>query len=185
MARLRDQFLNEIRPKLAEELGITNMNALPRIKKITISCGVGDAKDNKKLLTNAISILEKISGQKAVATRAKLSIAQFRLRQGMAVGARVTLRGTRMYEFLDRLVNVVIPRIRDFRGLKRRFDQHGNYNMGLTEQSVFPEIGTELLESSQGMNIAITIVNGSEQGSTVLLRSFNFPFKRDEEAAVA
>ena len=184
MARLRSKYLEEIRPQLAKDLGIKNFNALPRIKKITVSCGVGGAKDNKKLLTNAISILEKISGQKAVATRAKLSVAQFRLRQGMAIGARVTLRGDRMYEFLDRLVNVVIPRIRDFRGLRLRFDGHGNYNMGLTEQSVFPEVGTELLESTQGMNIAITIANGSSEKSASLLRAFSFPLKQ-EEAAVA
>lgn len=184
MARLRDKYLNEVQAALKEQLGIPNLHAVPRLKKITLSCGVGKAKDNKKLLEYAVQILEHVSGQKAVVTLAKTSIAQFRLREGMAVGARVTLRGERMYEFFDRLTNVVIPRIRDFRGLKAKFDRFGNYNMGLTEQSVFPEIPTSLLESPQGMNIAFTIANGSKEGSTALLRAFQFPLKV-EEAAVA
>ncbi len=180
MARLRDQYLSTIRDDLKTKLGIDNPHALPRLKKITVSCGVGDAKDNKKLLTNAVAILEKITGQKAVITRARKSVAQFRLRQGMAVGCRVTLRGARMYEFLDRLVNVVIPRIRDFRGLKRSLDGRGNFNMGLNEQSVFPEIDTDLLEFTQGMNIAITIAGGSDEHSAALLEAFSFPFRREE-----
>ena len=180
MARLRDQYLGEIRDRLKTRLGIDNVQALPRLKKITVSCGVGDAKDNKKLLENATNILEKITGQKAVITRAKRSIAQFRLRQGMAVGARVTLRGERMYEFFDRLVNVVIPRIRDFRGLHRKLDGRGNFNMGLNEQSVFPEVGTDLLEFTQGMNIAISISGGSDEHSAALLEEYKFPFRREE-----
>jgi large subunit ribosomal protein L5 len=185
MARLREQYLNEIRDRLKERLGAENVNALPRLKKITISMGIGAAKDNKKLLENGRLMLEKISGQKPVTTLARKSIAQFRLRQGMAVGARVTLRGVRMYEFLDRLVNVVIPRIRDFRGLPRKFDGRGNYNMGLAEQSVFPEIGTELLEFPMGMNIALTFSGGSDEASAVLLEEFGFPFRQPEEATVA
>ena len=184
MARLREQYLNEIRPRLQERLGLSNAHALPRLKKISLSMGIGGAKDNKKLLENGVTILEKISGQKAVVTRARRSIAQFRLRQGMAVGARVTLRGVRMYEFLDRLVNVVIPRIRDFRGMKRHFDGRGNYSMGLTEQSVFPEVGTDLLEFPMGMNITLTFAGGSDEYSAALMEEFSFPFRRpDEEAA--
>ena len=185
MARLRDQYMNEIRVNLQERLGVENSLALPRLKKITVSMGVGAAKDNKKILEHGISILEKISGQKSVATLARKSVAQFRLREGMPVGCRVTLRGVRMYEFLDRLVNVVIPRIRDFRGLHRRLDGHGNYNMGLTEQSVFPELGTELLEFPLGMNIALTISGGSDEASAILLEEFGFPFRQPEEADVA
>ena len=184
MARLREQYLNEIRPRLQERLGLKNAHALPRLQRISLSMGIGGAKDNKKLLENGVTILEKISGQKAVVTRARRSIAQFRLRQGMAVGARVTLRGVRMYEFLDRLVNVVIPRIRDFRGLKRKLDGHGNYNMGLNEQSVFPEVDGELLETPQGMNIAMTIRSQSDEHSIALLEAYNFPFRREEVANV-
>jgi len=180
VARLRDQYFGEIRTQLREQLGISNDYALPRLQKITISCGVGDAKDNKKLLDHATGILERVSGQKAVKTRARKSIAQFRLREGMLVGARVTLRGARMYEFLDRLINVVIPRIRDFRGLSRKLDGHGNYNMGLSEQSVFPEVDGELLETTQGMNIAMTIRSESDEHSAALLAAYKFPFRREE-----
>jgi len=184
VARLRDQYFSEIRPKLKEQLGIDNDLAIPRLQKITLSCGVGGAKDNKKLLEYAIGILEQVTGQKAVTTRARKSIAQFRLRQGMLVGARVTLRGARMYEFLDRLINVVVPRIRDFRGLKRKLDGKGNYNMGLHEQSVFPEVSGDLLENPQGMNISLTIRSQSDEHSIALLEAYNFPFRREEVASV-
>ena len=184
MARLRQQYLEEIQGRLMEELGIKNRNAVPRLKKITLSCGVGKAKDNKKYLQDALKILEKVAGQKPVVTNARKSIAQFRLRQGMAVGCRVTLRGERMYEFLDRFVNVVIPRIRDFRGMKPRFDGRGGYSVGIAEQSVFPELGTELLENVQGMNVAMTVSGGSDAHSRALLEAFGYPF-RQEEAAVA
>lgn len=184
MARLRDLYFDEIRPKLRQGLVIDNDLALPRLQKITLSCGVGGAKDNKKLLENAVGILETVSGQKAVTTRARKSIAQFRLRQGMLVGARVTLRGERMYEFLDRLINVVIPRIRDFRGLKRKLDGTGNYNMGIHEQSVFPEISGDLLEPDQGLNVALTIRSRSDAHSVALLESFGFPFRSEEVVSV-
>lgn len=184
MARLRDQYFSEIRPKLREQLGVKNDMALPRIMKITLSCGVGDAKDNKKLLENALGILERVSGQKPVARKARKSIAQFRLRQGMVVGACVTLRGAKMYEFLDRLINVVTPRIRDFRGLKRKLDGSGNYNMGLAEQTVFPEVDGELLDTPQGMNIAMTIRSRSDEHSIALLEAYGFPFRREEVKSV-
>jgi large subunit ribosomal protein L5 len=185
VARLRDEYLQTIRGQLRERLELDNDMAVPRLQKITVSCGVGGAKDNKKLLQTAIEILERVTGQKAVQTKARKSIAQFRLREGMAIGCRVTLRGARMYEFLDRLVNVVVPRIRDFRGLKAKFDGFGNYNMGLAEQSVFPEVDGELLETPQGMNIALTIRSNSDEHSKALLEAFSFPFRRAlEEATV-
>ena len=181
MARLRKLYDETIREKLKERLGIQNVFALPRIDKITVSCGVGGAKDNKKLLQDAVEILTRITGQKSVITKAKRPIAQFKLREGMPVGTMVTLRGDRAYEFLDRLINVVIPRIRDFRGLPRRTDKQGNYNMGIAEQSVWPELGTDLLDTPQGMNIAITIRNGENGAGEALLEEFNFPFRREEQ----
>ena len=181
MARLRTQYETELRPQLAETLGIKNPMALPRLMKITVSCGVGGAKDNKKLLQDAVEILNRVTGQRSVVTKAKRPIAQFKLREGMPVGAMVTLRGDRAYEFLDRLISVVIPRIRDFRGLPRNADKQGNYNMGLAEQSVFPEVGTDLLDNPQGMNIAITIRNGVNGAGQALLEAFKFPFRREEE----
>jgi len=183
VARLRDQYFDTIRAQVMKDLGLDNTFAAPRLMKITLSCGVGDAKDNKKLLTNALEILERVSGQKPVATKARKSIAQFRLRQGMVVGCRVTLRGAKMYEFLDRLINVVIPRIRDFRGLKSKFDGSGNFNMGLQEQTVFPEVDGDLLETPQGMNIAMTIRSNSDEHSKALLDGYKFPFRRAEEEA--
>ena len=142
---------------------------------------MGKAKDNKKLLQDAVEIVTRVTGQKTVVTKARRPIAQFKLREGMPVGCMVTLRGDRAFEFLDRLISVVIPRIRDFRGLPRRADGQGNYNMGIVEQSVFPEIGTDLLESPQGMNIAITIRNGANGAGMALLEAYSFPFRREEE----
>jgi large subunit ribosomal protein L5 len=179
-ARLQETYKNEVVPRLMERLGTKNVMALPRLEKITVSAGVGRAKDNKKYLTDAVEILTRITGQKAVVTKARKPIAQFKLRAGMPVGTMVTLRGVRAYEFLDRLIAVVIPRIRDFRGLPRSFDRYGNYNMGIAEQSVFPEIDTDLLENTQGMNIAITIRNGKNGAGEALLEEFGFPFRREE-----
>ncbi len=181
MARLREQFKSEIRPRLMERLGIENVHQVPALRKITLSCGVGKAKDDKKLLENATGILERVSGQKAVITKARVSVAQFRLRAGMAVGAQVTLRGERMYEFLDRLINVVTPRFRDFRGLKGRLDGRGNYSLGLAEQSVFPEIDGALLEKPQGMNITLTFSGGRDDWSRAVLEEMNFPFRTEKE----
>lgn len=180
MPRLREMYEKELRTQVQEKLGLDNPMAIPVLSKITVSCGVGAAKDNKKLLQDAVEILNRITGQKSVITKARRPIAQFKLREGMPVGCMVTLRGDRAYEFLDRLISVVIPRIRDFRGLNRRFDAQGNYNMGIAEQSVFPEIDTDLLENTQGMNIAITIRNGKNGGGEALLEAFNFPFRREE-----
>ena len=179
-ARLREHYRTHVRAALAKRLGASNALALPRLVKVTVSCGVGKAKENKKALETAVNILTRITGQKAVATLSKKSVAQFKLREGMPIGAMVTLRGDRAYEFLDRLINVVIPRIRDFRGLPRRLDGRGNYNMGLAEQTVFPEVDGELVDTPQGMNIAICMTGGSDDASAALLEEFSFPFRREE-----
>jgi len=176
--RLREKYDREIVPALKESLGIRNVMALPRLEKITVSMGVGKATENQKILDAAVVDLAQIAGQRPVTTKSRKSISQFRLRQGQAVGCKVTLRGTRMYEFLDRLISVVIPRIRDFRGLKRNaFDGRGNYNMGLQDQMVFPEINLDKSEHSQGMNITFTVHNGSDEASLEMLRLFGMPFR--------
>ena len=182
MARLRELYHKQVLPALAKRLGTNNALALPALQKITISCGVGKAKENKKYLETAVDILGRISGQKAVVTKSKTAVAQFKLREDMPIGAKVTLRGARAWEFLDRLIHVVIPRIRDFRGLPKKFDGRGNYSMGLSEQSVFPEVDGELVESPQGMNITMTIRGGSDAGSAAFLEELHFPFRREEDA---
>jgi large subunit ribosomal protein L5 len=180
MARLREIYRTQARPALAKRLGTDNPHALPSLEKITVSCGVGKAKENKKHMETAVAILTRITGQKPVVTNAKTAVAQFKVREGMAVGCKVTLRGARAWEFLDRLIQVVIPRIRDFRGLPRVFDGRGGYSMGLSEQSVFPELDGELVESPQGMNIALTIRGGSDDASAAFLEELHFPFRREE-----
>ncbi|MBI4576070.1 MAG: 50S ribosomal protein L5 [Planctomycetes bacterium] len=180
MARLQGRYRTEIVPRLMRDLGEKNPMALPRLDKITVSMGIGRANEEKKRLEDGLRDLAAITGQKPVVTRARVSIAGFRLREGMPVGCLVTLRGRRMYEFLDRLINLAIPRIRDFRGLSPgAFDGNGNYNMGLAEQAVFPEIDSGKMEFTQGMNIAITIRNGDKERSSVLLREFGMPFRKD------
>ncbi|MHC4821678.1 MAG: 50S ribosomal protein L5 [Planctomycetota bacterium] len=179
MARLKERYDSEIIPSLREKLGVQNVMALPKLEKITVSMGVGKATENKKMLDAAMRDLAQITGQRPQATRAKKSVSQFRLREGMPIGCRVTMRGARMYEFLDRLINVVIPRIRDFRGLKTKFDKAGNYSMGLQDQLVFPEINLDKIEHQQGMNITLTIRNGSSESSMELLRGFGMPFRNN------
>ena len=179
MARLRKTYEETIKDRLKERLGIQNVLALPRVDKITVSCGVGAAKDNKKLLQDALEILVRVSGQKAVVTKAKRPIAQFKLRAGMPVGAMVTLRGDRAYEFLDRLISISIPRIRDFRGLNpKSFDRQGNYSMGVQEQIIFPEINYDEIDVLRGMDIIITTTARNAAEGKVLLEAFNFPFKK-------
>jgi large subunit ribosomal protein L5 len=182
MSRLKDVYKKDVLPALTKRLGITNPNALPALDKITVSMGVGKAKENKKHMENAVAILGRITGQKAVVTKSRVAVAQFHLREGMPVGAKVTLRGTRAWEFLDRLITVVIPRIRDFRGLPKTFDGHGNYSMGLAEQTVFPEVDGELIESPQGMNITMTFRKADDKASAAFLEAFHFPFQRPEDA---
>ncbi|MEL0271452.1 MAG: 50S ribosomal protein L5 [Gammaproteobacteria bacterium] len=178
MARLEEQYKKEILPALQKDLNIQNPNAVPKIEKITINMGLGDALGDKKVLQNALEEMSTIAGQKAVTCYARKSVASFKIREGNPIGCKVTLRKTKMYEFLDRLVNVAIPRIRDFRGLKATaFDGRGNYNMGLTEQYVFPEIDFEKVVKVRGMDIAITTSATNDDDAKKLLAMFNFPLK--------
>lgn len=177
MARLQEQYRNEIVPKLQEQLGRQNVLSLPRLEKIVVNMGIGSAIQDRKRLEESISDLSKLTGQKPKVCRARKSISQFRLREGMEVGASVTLRGKRMYEFLDRLISLALPRVRDFRGLNAKaFDGRGNYSLGLTEQSVFPEVDADRVKHTQGMNITfVTTANTNDEGR-LLLKEFGMPF---------
>ena len=176
--RLKDQYKHEIRMKLKEELGKSNIMEVPQITKIVVNMGVGEAVTRSSLLEGAISDLSVITGQKPMLTRAKKSIAGFKLREGNAIGAKVTLRGDRMYEFLDRLINLAIPRVRDFRGLSpRSFDGNGNYTFGVTEQLIFPEIDYDKIDATRGMDITIVTTATNDQEGKALLDSFSFPFR--------
>jgi len=178
VSRLQEQYKNEILPKLKEELGVSNSMSVPKIEKITINMGLGSALGDKKILESALEELGLISSQKPMTCLARKSVASFKLREGNAIGCKVTLRKERMYEFLDRLVNVAIPRIRDFRGLNEKsFDGRGNYNMGITEQIVFPEIEFDKVTKVRGMDIAITTNAKNDEDAKKLLAMFNFPFK--------
>ncbi len=180
MARLLEKYKAEIVPELYKALGTTNIHAVPRLEKITISMGVGKALENKNILDAAARDLALIAGQKPMLCRARKSVANFKLRKGVAIGLKVTLRGKRMYEFLDRLISIVIPRIRDFRGLSpKSFDQAGNYNMGVTEQNVFPEINLDKVEFVQGMNITIGVKARKSGESLELLRRLGVPFRQN------
>jgi large subunit ribosomal protein L5 len=176
--RLKVRYQEAIVPEMRKRFGYTTVMAVPRLEKIVVSMGVGKATENQKVLDSAVADLAMITGQRPQVTRSRHSISSFRLRQGQAVGCKVTLRGPRMYEFLDRLISVVIPRIRDFRGLPRNaFDGRGNYNMGLVDQIVFPEISLDKVEHFQGMNISFAIRNGTDDTSRELLRLFGMPFR--------
>ncbi len=178
MARLRDKYKNDVVPKMMQQLGYTNVMAVPKLEKIVLSMGVGKSRENPKAIESALSDLTAIAGQRPVQTRARKSVSNFRLREGDVVGAVVTLRGARMYEFLDRLISVVIPRIRDFRGLRTdSFDAAGNFSMGLQDQIVFPEIRADKVEHFQGMNITIGVRNSNPKASLELLRLFGMPFR--------
>ena len=179
MARLKTLYNDTVAPKVREQFGITNVMQTPKLEKIVVNRGVGKALENKKRLTEAVGELAKITGQQPVATQAKKSIANFKLREGNGVGCKVTLRGERMYEFLDRLIAVVFPRVRDFRGVSSTaFDGRGNYSMGLTDQLVFPELRADDVEFLQGMNICITFSNSDDEKSQFLLSEFGFPFNK-------
>jgi large subunit ribosomal protein L5 len=178
--RMKAKYNDEIVAAMRKRFGYPNVMAVPRIEKITVSMGVGKATENAKIMDAAVADLAQITGQKPLVTKSRHAISQFRLRMGLAVGCKVTLRGARMYEFLDRLISVVIPRIRDFRGLKRNsFDGRGNYNMGLQDQLVFPEVNLDKVEHVQGMNITITVRNGTDESSLELLRLFGMPFRNN------
>lgn len=177
MARLQEKYKNEILPALQKELGLKNPMAVPKIEKIIINMGLGSALGDKKILQSALEEMSLISAQKPVVCNARKSVASFKIRQGNPIGCKVTLRKEKMYEFLDRLVNIAIPRIRDFRGLNAKsFDGFGNYNMGLTEQIVFPEIDFEKVTKVRGMDIAITTNTQNNEDAKKLLTMFNFPF---------
>src|SRR5690554_7757180 len=178
MARLKKVYNEEIAPKLKEDLGLANVMEVPRITKITINMGVGEAVGDKKVLENAVADLEKISGQKPIVTKARKSIAGFKIRDGWPIGCKVTLREARMYEFLDRLISISIPRIRDFRGFSAKsFDGRGNYSMGLKEQIMFPEIDFDKIDRIRGMDITITTTARTDDEGRALMRAFGFPFK--------
>jgi len=178
MSNMKKVYETSVVPKLKEELGIDNPMRLPKITKITLNMGVGEALGDKKVLENAIRDLELISGQKPVATKARKSIAGFKVREGWPIGAKVTLRGERMYDFLGRLVDIAIPRIRDFRGISpKQFDGRGNFAMGVTEQIIFPEIDYDKIDTLRGLDIAITTTAQNDDEGRALLRAFNFPLK--------
>lgn len=178
MARLKEVYNNELRTKLYEELGLDNVMKVPRVTKITINMGVGEAIGDKKALDHAVKDLEAIAGQKPVVTRARRSIAGFKVREGWPIGCKVTLRGERMYEFLERLVSIAIPRIRDFRGISpKQFDGRGNFAMGVTEQIIFPEIEYDKVDKLRGLDIAITTTARNDDEGRALLRAFNMPLK--------
>jgi large subunit ribosomal protein L5 len=178
--RLRVRYDSEIRPQLKDSLGLSNIMEVPRLEKIVINMGVGKATQQQSLLEGAVRDLTVIAGQKPVVTKARKSIAGFKLRQGNSIGCMVTLRGDRMWEFLDRLISLAIPRIRDFRGLSpRSFDGHGNYTFGVTEQLIFPEINYDRIDATRGMDISIVTTARTDDEGRALLNAFGFPFRRE------
>jgi large subunit ribosomal protein L5 len=183
-ARLKQRYLEQIRPQLIERFGYSSPMQAPRIEKITVNMGVGDAKQDSNVLDAATQQLATITGQRPNVRRARKSIAQFKVREGMPVGVAVTLRGQRSYEFLDRLMSVAIPRIRDFRGLSRRaFDGRGNYSLGVREQIIFPEIDYDQIDEVRGLDITITTTASSDEESFALLEALGMPFARDNRPA--
>jgi large subunit ribosomal protein L5 len=179
MARLLEQYNATIAPELTSKFGLKNKMAIPKLEKIVVNMGVGRATQDKALLEAAVESLSRISGQKPVVTRAKTSVSSFRLREGNEIGCKVTLRGRRMYEFLDRLISITLPRIRDFRGLNpNSFDGHGNYTLGLAEQVVFPEIDADRIQHTQGMDITIVTTARNDDQARELLRAFGMPFRQ-------
>jgi large subunit ribosomal protein L5 len=178
MARLMDQYSKVIVPNLSKKFGRPNVHSLPKLQKIVLNMGVGKALQDKNRMEQAVEQLTQIAGQKAVVTKAKVAVSGFRLRQGNEIGCRVTLRGKRMYEFLDRLINVALPRIRDFRGLNpKSFDGNGNYSLGVSEQLIFPEIEPDKVNFTQGMDITIVTSTRNDDEARELLRSFGMPFR--------
>ena len=178
MATLKDRYRNEIAPRLREELGLKNAMQVPRLAKITLNMGVGEAVGDKKVMENALADMSRIAGQKPVVTLARKSIAGFKIRDGWPIGCKVTLRRERMYEFLERLIGIAIPRIRDFRGISAKsFDGRGNFAMGVSEQIIFPEINYDEVDTLRGMDITITTTARTDDEGRALLRAFNFPLK--------
>jgi len=179
MARLKEYYKSEIAPRLMKELQLKNVMEVPRVEKVVINMGLGEAIQNIKILESAVEELGRITGQKAVVTKARKSIATFKLREGMPIGCMVTLRRERAYEFLDRLINVSLPRVRDFKGVSAKaFDGRGNYTLGIKEQLIFPEIDIEKIEKVKGMNVTIVTTAGSDEGGRALLAAMGMPFRK-------
>jgi large subunit ribosomal protein L5 len=179
MARLNQYYREKVVPELQKNLGLKNVMQVPKITKITVNMGVGEAVADKKIMDNAVGDLAKITGQKPLVTRARKSVASFKVRDNLAIGCKVTLRGAKMYEFLDRLVSIAMPRIRDFRGVSARsFDGRGNYNFGVKEQIIFPEIAYDQIDAIRGMDITITTTARDDKQGRALLEAFNFPFRK-------
>ncbi len=179
MARLKQFYREKVVPELQKNLGLTNTMQVPKITKITVNMGVGEAVADKKVIDNAAGDLAKITGQKPLVTRARKSVATFKVRDGIPLGCKVTLRGEQMYEFLDRLISIAMPRIRDFRGVSARsFDGRGNYNFGVKEQIIFPEIAYDQIDAIRGMDITITTTAPDDKSGRALLEAFNFPFRK-------
>ena len=179
MSRLKETYQNEIVDAMIKKFGYKNIMEVPKLDKVVINMGVGEAKDNAKVLESAIADLEKNTGQKAVVTRAKNSVANFKIREGMAIGCKVTLRGERMYEFVDRLINLALPRVRDFRGVNpNAFDGRGNYALGIKEQLIFPEIEYDKIDKVRGMDVIFVTTAKTDEEARELLTQFNMPFKK-------
>ena len=179
MSRLKETYQNEIVKAMIEKFGYKNIMEVPKLDKVVINMGVGEAKDNHKVLESAVADLEKITGQKAVVTKAKKSVANFKLREGMPIGCKVTLRGEKMYEFVDRLINLALPRVRDFRGVNpNAFDGRGNYALGIKEQLIFPEIEYDKIDKVRGMDIIFVTTAKTDEEARELLTQFNMPFTR-------
>lgn len=179
MARLQEYYMNTVRDQLMKQLGYNNIMQVPHIEKITLNVGAGEAVRDKKIIEKVVTDMEQVSGQKPVVTKAKKSIAGFSIRDDFPIGCKVTLRKTRMYEFLDRLISIAIPRIRDFRGLNSKaFDGRGNYSLGINEQIIFPEIDYDKIDAIRGMDIAITTSAKTDEEAKALLEAFSFPFKK-------
>lgn len=179
MARLKELYKSEVVAKLQEQFGYKNVMEIPRITKVTLNMGIGDATSDKKLIDNAVADLEKLSGQKVVVTLARKSVAGFKVREGWPIGCKVTLRADRMWEFLDRLVDISIPRVRDFRGLNpKSFDGRGNYSMGVREQIIFPEIDYDKVDRIRGLDITVTTTAKTNEEGLALLSALQFPFKK-------
>ncbi len=176
--RLETIYKESVVPQLMEKFGYENIMQVPRVSKITLNMGVGEAVGNKKILENAVADMTKIAGQKPITTNARVSVASFKIRDGWPIGCKVTLRRAKMFEFLDRLINISLPRVRDFRGVSgRSFDGRGNYNMGIKEQIIFPEIDFDAVDAMRGMDIAITTTAKTNEEAKALLQAFNFPFR--------
>ena len=183
-ARLKEEYTKKIVPALQKEFSFKNSMQMPKLDKIVLNMGLSDAVSDSKVVKGAVAEMEAIAGQKVMITKARQSIAGFKLREGMPIGCKVTLRGDQMYEFLDRLINIAMPRIRDFRGMSpKSFDRQGNYNFGITEQIIFPEINYDKVDKVRGMNITIATTAANDDEGRALLTAFNFPFKKPQKSA--